>query len=310
MAKCAGCNKDFEDQDQLELMRNNEGRWLPVCAECRGSGVDVNSLQMPQAVTESALKAAAETGIEIPSLENSSPLQNLHKLFHSLRAIRMKVEKAGRSRGHDRHNIEMIIRFTLARDDTPHDAVVKDLSVGGLKMLTKRNLLKGQIMQLDWAVPLPPAISRMLQSAAEVRRVTLLDDGQYEVGLRFVKRQLAKETNRRRFRRYKCEMDIFYQRENSEIMSCGKVRDISQGGGQVFIDEKLDVGELLTVRLVGGAGNRGDLTGLIKVCRVILRGYEYEAGCAFVRMKMSPHLARSAEKPPTSQADELVKPPA
>ncbi|MCL2001422.1 MAG: PilZ domain-containing protein, partial [Planctomycetes bacterium] len=99
-------------------------------------------------------------------------------------------------------------------------------------------------------------------------------------------RQSDKGANRRRFRRYKCDMLMYYQRKGSAFMSWGKATDISQGGCQTQFDEKLDAGEVFEVRLIGGGGNRVDLVGSMRVCRVSPREVGFETGCAFEKMRM------------------------
>jgi c-di-GMP-binding flagellar brake protein YcgR len=163
---------------------------------------------------------------------------------------------------------------------------VRDFSPGGIRVVTSYPLAKGQIVQFDWNIPLPPSMARMLQSPAEVRRVMKNDDGMYDVGFKFTARVADKGANRRRFRRYKCDMTVYYRRKGSELMPRGRVTDISQGGCQMHLDEPLTGGEVFQVRLIGGGGSRGDLVGSMRVCRVIPREVHYETGCAFEKMRM------------------------
>lgn len=284
MPKCNSCGKNYDDPKVMELVRNKDNRWVSVCRHCMDIGVDVNQVQQGIVMDEQTLSTADTPAIDV-SLSGDS-LENARKLLESLRNLRQSNERVGRARSHERKQVELTVHFTLARDDTRHEGTVRDFSQGGLRVVTPFPLVKGQIVQFDWNIPLPPAMARMLQSTGEVRRVIRNEEGLYDAGFKFMARQADKGANRRRFRRYKCDMIVYYQRANSELMSRGKVIDISQGGCQMHLDEKLGQNEVFTVRLIGGGGSKGDLVGSMKVCRVIPREVSFETGCAFEKMRM------------------------
>lgn len=286
MPKCGSCGKNYDDPSVIELMRNQENRWVAICRNCLDHGVDVNRVERGNiAVDEHALQTADKPVIDVTL--SGDPFENARKLLEALRSLRQSKERVGRARSHERKQVEMVVRYTLARDDTRHEGTVKDFSQSGLRVVTAQNLPKGQIVHFDWNIPLPPSMGRMLQSAAEVRRVSRNDDGMFDIGFKFIARQSDKGANRRRFRRYKCDMLVLYQRSGGDVVSSGKVRDISQGGCQMRLDESLDQGEVFRVRLIGGGGSRGDLVGTMRVCRVMPRdGVMFETGCAFEQMRM------------------------
>lgn len=286
MPRCGSCSRNYDDPGVMELVRNQENRWVAICRNCLDQGVDVNQVvQGNIAVDEHALQTADKPVIDVTL--SGDPFENAGKLLESLRNLRQSKERVGRARTHERKQVEMVVHYTLARDDTRHEGTVKDFSQSGLRVVTSQNLPKGQIVHFDWNIPLPPSMARVLQSAAEVRRITKTDDGLYDIGFKFLARQSDKGANRRRFRRYKCDMLVLYQREGDEIVSSGKVRDISQGGCQMRLDENLASGEVFKVRLVGGGGARGDLVGTMRVCRVVPRDdIIFETGCAFDQMRM------------------------
>ena len=285
MPKCGSCGKNYDDPTVMELVRNQDNRWISICRHCLDHGVDVNTVEKGNiAVDDHALATADTPSIDV-SLTGDS-LANAKKLLEALRNLRQSRERVGRSRGHERKQVELTVHFTLSRDDTRHAGTVKDFSQGGLRVVTAYPLTKGQVVQFDWNIPLPPAMARMLQSTAEVRRVIKNEDGQYDAGFKFMARAMDKGANRRRFRRYKCDMVVYYQRPGSELMTRGKVTDISQGGCQMHLDEKLEPNEVFQVRLIGGGGARGDLVGSMRVCRVVPREVSYETGCAFEKMRM------------------------
>ena len=285
MPKCGSCGKNYDDPTVMELVRKQDNRWISVCRDCLDAGIDVNVIDKANiAVDELALSTADKPSIDVTL--QADPIANAKKLFEALKNLRQSNERVGRSRGHERKKVDMTVHFPLSRDDTRHAGTVKDFSQGGLRVITSYPLVKGQIVQFDWNIPLPPAMARMLQSTAEVRRVMRNEDGLYDAGFKFTARVADKGANRRRFRRYKCDMVIYYQRNESQLMPRGKVTDISQGGCQLHLDEPLNNGEVFQVRLIGGGGTRGDLVGSMRVCRVIPREVYYETGCAFEKMRM------------------------
>lgn len=285
MPKCSSCGKNYDDPSIMELVRNQDNRWVSVCRHCLDMGVDINLVRSDNiAVDEHVLATADRPSIDVTLSQD--PLENAQKLLEALRNLRQSKERVGRARSHERKQVELTVHFTLSRDDTRHEGTIKDFSESGLRVLTKLQLTRGQIVQFDWNIPLPPAMARMLQSTAEVKRVNKNDDGAYDVGFKFMSKQSDKGANRRRFRRYKCDMLVYYQRNGSDFMTSGKVSDISQGGCQMRLDEKLDSSEVFDVRLVGGGGSRGDLVGTMRVCRVIPREVAFETGCAFEKMRM------------------------
>lgn len=269
----------------MELVRNKDNRWVAVCKHCLDLGVDVNQLEPGLiAVDEETLALADAPAVDV--IPSGDPLADSRKLLESLRNLRRSKERIGRPRSHERRKIDLTVHFSLARDDTRHEGLVKDFSQGGLRVITSYALTKGQIVRFDWNIPLPPAMARTLQGTGEVRRVVKDNSGNYDVGFKFLTRSGDKGANRRRFRRYRCDMLVYYRRQGSELVSRGKVIDISQGGCQLHLDEKMDGSEVFWVRMIGGGGTKGDLIGNMRVCRVTEKNALYEIGCAFERMRM------------------------
>ncbi len=284
MPKCDACGKNYDDAKLLELVRNRDNRWVSVCKPCLALGIDINQVERGNPVDEQALSAADAPFIAVA--RTGDPMADAKNLLEALRSLRQSAERVGRARSHERKQVELTVHFTLARDDTRHEGTVKDFSQGGMRVVTRFPLTKGQVVQFDWNVPLPPAMARMLQSAGEVRRVVKNEEGLFDAGFKFLTRRPDKGANRRRFRRYKCDMATYYHREGSELMSHGTVTDISQGGCQMMLDENMEQGEVFTARLVGGGGVRGDLAGSMQVRRSIPRESMFEIGCLFEKMRM------------------------
>ncbi len=298
MPKCSSCGKNYDNPTVMELVRNQDNRWVSICRSCLEQGVDVNQVKPGHIAVDDLALATADVPVIDVSL-SANAVENAKKLLDSLRNLRQSKERVGRARSHERKKVELTVHFTLSRDDTRHEGTVKDFSQSGLRLITSHPLTRGQVVQFDWNIPLPPAMAKVLQSAAEVRRAVKNDDGLYDVGFKFRPRQADKGANRRRFRRYKCDMPVYYQRQGSVFMARGKVSDISQGGCQMQLDEKLESGEIFDVRLIGGGGSRGDLVGSMRVCRVVPREVWFETGCAFEKMRME---QQPGAAPPAGQA--------
>ncbi|MDR1533803.1 MAG: PilZ domain-containing protein [Planctomycetota bacterium] len=294
MPRCGVCGKNYDNPAEIELLRNQEDRWIPVCRACVEQNVDVNRISYTNNLAVENFAIGGEEALQ-PSIEaplSSDPMENVRKLLTLLKKLRYSKERIGRARTSPRKPVELTVFYTFARDDARYEAKVLDFSQSGIHIITGLSLSKGQLLQFDWNIPLPASMAKVLHNSGEVRRVTRLNDNKYDVGIRFLDRQGDKGVNRRRFHRYKCDMDVFYQPPGSSIMAMGKVIDISQGGCQMRLDEKLEFSDLLQVKLVGGAGSRGDLVGNLKVCRVISRDNIFETGCAFEKMRMESQTVR------------------
>ena len=284
MPKCGACGRNYDNPALIELVRNKEDRWIPICRECLNRRVDVNQLRKENVAVDSHATAASSQAININL--SADPIENAKRLLSSLKGLRQSRERIGRARLHERKQADLTVNFTMARDDTRYEATVKDFSQDGIRIVTNKAMAKGQIVQFDWNIPLPPAMAKVLQGTGEARRVSRLDDGAYDVGFKFISRQSDKGANRRRFRRYKCDMVVYYQCRGGCLMTSGRVTDISQGGCQMRLDDRLEHGDVVSVRLIGGGGSRGDLLGDMRVCRVIPREVDFETGCAFEKMRM------------------------
>jgi hypothetical protein len=293
MPRCVACGKNYDNPSQIELVRNQEDRWVLVCRDCLRQGVDTGNLQNIN-ISMEGQAASVEKVPAIDATLSPDPMENVKRLLASLKDFHHKTERMGRVRSHERKQIELAAYFTMARDDTRYEAKIVDFSNSGIRFVTSRPVSKGQILRFDWNIPLPPSMARGLQNSGEIRRVVQLENGNFEVGVMFMARQPDRGgANRRRFRRYKCDMLAYYQTRDSGMMSHARVTDMSQGGCQMRLDEKLEKDDAILVRMLGGGGARGDLVGSMRVCRVIPRDVTFETGCAFERMRLEQQPGRA-----------------
>ena len=285
MARCCACGLTPAQADDLRVLPNKEGRWVTVCPSCLAKGVAAAALDP----AEAAAPADADGGRAAASAPGDRAFANVGRVLGYLRAIRRKAELRGnRTRAHDRHSVDIPIRYRLTRDDTFHAGVIRDISQGGLRLFASRLLERGQHIHFDPDAALPAALAELLRGAAEVRRVTAVTDGRWDIGIRFVQRSMAKADNRRRHKRYQCAMRAYVIRPGSAVSLAAAVTDISQGGMQLRLDEAPEFDEELEVRVRGDAGSfiRGDLVGATRVRRVLPRGPEWEVGCMFAQTRV------------------------
>ncbi len=192
----------------------------------------------------------------------------------------------------ERYVANLLMRFTMLRDDQVYAGRVLDISRGGMRFLTQRPLDKGQIVCIEVgnARGNDPLVA-LLQSGAEVRRVKQVEEDRYEVGVRFVTHGRTHAENRRRHRRHDVDFSAYYLRTGSEITYRGEVGDISQGGVRFLLDEGLEQNEQLAIMLRAESDSfmRADLRGIVRVCRLRqIDKRRYEAGCAFVKVRLLP----------------------
>lgn len=311
MARCGACGAEFSGTVDLLLARNKDDQWVLMCRPCHNKGVRPDELAPPPpaadpaATTAMSAFASGDTAMmgPVPPLDSFAAVG---VVLAQLRSQRKKDLLRPHTRIHERHSVDLAIRFHLARDDVYHNGLVNDLSGGGLQMITEHPLEKGQLIHFDSQMPLPAVLLEIFQGAAEVRRVRLQADGRYAAGVRFVQRQAAKGSNRRRFRRYATRLLALYQRERSDILTMADAVDISQGGVMLRAHEKINLGESFAIRLRGNSGSfaRGDLVGVVRVLRALERPDHFEIGCQFAETRIEP---RRFEPPrPTTT---IVTPP-
>lgn len=284
MPECKVCGTKVELRDDMTAIRGEDGRWIAVCDACSGKGTSASDDDT--STDQKRPKTAGNDGAE-------NLVDSIRQVLEVLRSEREKGESApgNPKREHERFEAELIVTYSLVRDDEQHKGRVRDISAGGMRFLTKRRLTRGQILHLAVDVPEDHPSRDMFGDTAEVRRVQELGNGVNEVGIRFVRRTRGKVPNRRLAKRFAARLAAYYQRPGSELTLKGLAEDISQSGACLILDEKVEKGEQLTVRLRGKVAPflAADLCGQVGVVRVRQRGVsEYEVGCRLGKMKMEP----------------------
>lgn len=301
MARCCSCGTEFAQTLDLLLARNKDDEWVMLCRPCQQKGVVPDELLPAPPMSEPGMAPPADGAkaatSAMPSLaEPVDSFAAIGLLLAQLRSQRRQDMLRPHTRVHERHSVDLAIRFHLARDDVYHGGLVTDLSGGGLQMVTEHPLEKGQMIHFDNQMPLPAVLLELFQGAAEVRRVSPMADGRVTAGVRFVQRQVAKGDNRRRFRRYATRLLSMYRRERSDILAMAEAVDLSQGGMMLRATEKLILNEVVEIRLRGNSGSfaKGDLIGRARVLRVLDRPDHIEIGCQFLDTSIAPRRAVEA----------------
>ncbi len=295
MPKCSLCQKSVPDQKDLTLVRDPHDKWVVACAEC------LRLLEKGQKGADEK-NGAGTNGAGVARDEPTEALvEKIRETLEELQAEKKAVPRT-HERAYQRRSVDLRVRFRLQRDDARCVGRVRDISQGGMRFTTKRELPMGQIILIEVDSREEDVATAMLQTTAEVRRVRDLRDGTYEVGVRFVRRIRANHENRRQYKRYEANMAVYYTRAGSEITFKGTVCDISQGGVRILLDERVDKGEEMSVILRGEGESalKADLAGLVRVVRVKPqeRG-AYELGCQFLNVGVK---ALREQAPPADKA--------
>ncbi len=300
MPKCSLCHKSVANKKDLTLVRNKQGRWVVLCVNCNqaAQGGQKAAKQAP------AHASSGPSSLRIPKALRARRLaetqETFEKIREMLRHIHTKNTEITRTheREHERRSTNLEVRFKLQRDNELYTGLVQDISEGGMCFITKQKLSVGQVILLEVNAMSGESNTQMLHSTGEVRRVMEQGDGTCEVGIRYVQRIRANEDNRRRYRRYKANMAVYYSLSGSEYMVKGKVLDISQGGARFILDEQVKVGDEFAVILRGEGRNplKADLYGMARAMRVKRLGRdEYEVGCEFLEVRAQPQTGKKGK---------------
>ncbi|MCX7934738.1 MAG: PilZ domain-containing protein [Planctomycetota bacterium] len=288
MVKCERCGKIVGSRNDLTLVRIPGGRWQVQCRDC--------------------VRSAATAMAKSPKTMSASPaakaLSSPSALFSRIAEILAEMEQESapprqHERAHERFPADLVVRYALQRDDELYTAHFKDISEGGARFITDRELQPRQILRFEINAETLRQAPGLIQSTGEVRRVTPLGDGRFEVGVRFVKRLRGQEPNRRRYRRVRVDLAVYFRRQGSELVEKGRVHDISQGGVRLLADAALSTGEEMDViiRSEGAAAGKADIHGRVRIVRTLPRRRgETEAGCAFLTLRLRPRPAAPEEK--------------
>ncbi len=303
MPKCSVCRRSFPRTSDLARVRHRAGKLVFACKRCvtaekaRRAKSQVAVNQTPERSPGERSGAAAKP--HSPSSRQPRALQRrqieetkkafvkIHETLQSLKREKKEPKAASDKRAHERHRANFKISFSLLRDDAVHTCDIRDISRGGVRFITPVPLAVGNILQADIQAPEGSPVKIMIKRPLEVRRITPLKDGRIEVGARFVSHVRASEPNRRRYRRRPVDMAVQVRRDGCEYITIGRVRDISQGGARLIMDEAPDVGEKIQVTLRGG--KNAHFHSAMEVIRVQeRRPREYELGCRFITPDAEP----------------------
>jgi hypothetical protein len=298
MPKCTLCGRTSAKLGDLVLAKNRDSRWGMACSHCRRR----NQVH-PVEEGDAAREVPAVTGETL----DEGRLEQLGEVLIQVRRERQADAAARRpKRRHARHDVSLGMEFSFLRGTEVYEAEVRDISEGGLRFRTEREVESGQILRIRSLEEAPFEVGRDEgHSLAEARRVTRGDDGEYEIGARFIRRISVEDKERRRHRRRYAGSNAYYRREESDVIRQGILQNISQGGFCLICDENIQEGERIDfmMRTAPPAFTAAELRGNCRVVRVRehARG-RVEAGCVFTRLDVLP-LESSSPEPAAPEAE-------
>jgi c-di-GMP-binding flagellar brake protein YcgR len=307
MPKCSLCGKNVQTKAELVLTRNAENRWVTLCSECVQDKPTEVAKEAPVPESAPDEERSLRTMQEKVGSQHTPPLRRPQAhVEHDLREMTQKFEQMRDSlkkfdvpdeapRSHERkterHVANLSVSFSLMRDDEICQGRIRDISQGGMRFVTNKKVDEGQIIMFEVGVENKNKSKTRLISGGEVKRVIPLEDGRFEIGVMFVRRSRAREENRRLFRRYKADMAAYYTPKGGEYVAKAKVKDISQGGFRLVLDELMETDAEMKVRVRGESGVflKSDLQAEVRIIRIrLVKPGEYEAGCNFLQVGMVP----------------------
>ena len=172
-------------------------------------------------------------------------------------------------------------------------AIVRNVSLGGIKLRVDRPLDVGSLLSVELPAPSEESTSTVL---AYVVRLSEKGPAEWELGCSFAtvlsqedlesfgaKQCKADPYDRRTWDRFPCAVEATYQfvRGQDEQPQGARVVDISANGIAFVVSQSLEVGKLLNLQLHGG---RTDLTILGSIVRVTGPiDHEWTIACNFIR---------------------------
>jgi len=186
---------------------------------------------------------------------------------------------------------DLVLRYRWPGRHAPLVGRVRDISRGGMRLITARQLAPGLLLQASLHTPGGPGPKFEGQMYLEVVHCRKHND-LWDVGARFspMPTEKFRGTERRRSRRFTVGLDLAYRISGGESSPPrrGQVRDISRGGVRFYADSRLRVGAMAAVVVSGGrdtsdgGGTRVKVSALIRVVRCRRVGNRFEVGAKFV----------------------------
>ncbi len=184
---------------------------------------------------------------------------------------------------------DLVLRYRWPGRHAPLVGRVRDISRGGMRLITSRQLAPGLLLQASLHTPGGPGPKFEGQMYLEVVHCRKHND-LWDVGARFspMPTEKFKGTERRRSRRFGVGLDLAYRvsGEESSPPRRGQVRDLSRGGVRFYAKSRLRIGAMAAVVVSGGGGSstgtRVKVSALMRVVRCRQVGNRFEVGAQFV----------------------------
>jgi hypothetical protein len=195
-------------------------------------------------------------------------------------------------RGFNRQAADLVIRYRWPERHAPLIGRVRDISRGGVRFMSSRQLAPGTLLQASLHAPGGPGPQFEGQMYLEVVHCRRNND-LWDVGARFrpMPAESFRGSERRRHRRFGVSLDVAFRLSGEEESPPrrGTVRDISRGGMRFRCDARLNAGTLVAAVVSGaqrtasaGAGTSIRVSALVQVTRCRKVGGHFEIGGRFV----------------------------
>lgn len=292
MSVCPFCKKEIPNSNDLLSIKTKEGKFSIACKMC------ISNRHLTPVVDKKAqTKKSSQTSIE-KTITKKVEEEAFKKINSALDVISEKNafidNKQTYKREHERHDVNLEMQFSFLRDSKMYRGTVLDVSQGGIKFETDIRVKNDQNLKAIVFTPDTKSKEKKMdkiENFLDVRRVTPLENGLFQVGARFLKKISVDDKDRRKHVRRKASFPFFYKRDQSELINRGDVLDISPGGMRVSVHEEFDVDETveINIRTSPPAFVFADLRGYYQVIRVFNKTTNtYQVGGRFSKLIVTP----------------------
>jgi c-di-GMP-binding flagellar brake protein YcgR len=247
MPDCPYCNKSVLNNSELYSVKDTDGYISISCKDC----FNIHNLIQIEDHKKNKNSLNSDISKNQFSKIEGELLKKINSILDEISENNSLLEnKESYKRAHERHDVSLEMQFSYVRDNKMYRARVLDISQGGMKFETEVPLevnqhLKGQVFKPSENKENESV--KKIENYMETRRVIALENGLFQIGVRFIKKISIDEKDRRKNVRKKGNFPFFFTREGSEITYKGTVIDISPGGMKAQVHISFEEKEIIEV---------------------------------------------------------------
>ena len=241
--KCSRCNSSDIPESELAFSKVGKNSWGLVCKKClESSGTLWNK--------PGELRwLGSYAGLYDP---------DTFKLLSSIReANGKKAEKlAENERRYERHNIVLRGFIKLENEDKETLAVIKDLSKGGLRFVSKSEFAVAQIASIRIERHRADTHESTINENIEIVRVIPQSNGTFEMGARFLSAEtagLGKKKNSKNSR-HNLLLKLTYKLSQNAPLAKGAVLELGRKSALLLITSEVSKGMKFALQITGNCG--------------------------------------------------------